>query len=452
MQRQVFLSLSALSLCATVAGAQEGRGDVRIYGPLAGARAFSIERGPRAALGVSTSRSGGMRDTLGLLVSSVTTGGPAEKAGIVEGNRLQSINGVSLRAAREDAEDGLTSELLHRRLTRELGKVKPGDEVTLRVYAEGRARDVRVKTADSEELFETRVGALGERVRRTTAEMRARGDSLRREAENRPSLGVSIGSSGSKRDTLGVLVIGVSEGGPAEKAGLEEGNRIQSIDGVDLRIPPEDVDEGILAGTRARRLSRALQNKKAGDEVELRVYGGGQTRTVRVKTVRSGDLPGRRSMTYIIGDGLTTSPARVVAPRAPFRFDFDDFDFDDLDLRVDTERLRRDLDDVRIELDGARIGEELSRIGPMVRDQLDMIGPEIRWNMDRAMRDLELNLGRGADGLGAGLEGLGRALEDMRFHFDFDVDATPRTRRGRRADAAPAPTPAAVAARKMTSF
>jgi serine protease Do len=449
MKRQLLLSLSALSVGALAAGAQPGRGNVRIYGPLEGARAFSIERGPRAVLGVSTSSSGGIRDTLGLLVSSVTSSGPAEKAGIVEGNRLQSINGVNLRASREDAEDGFTYELLHRRLTRELGKIKPGDEVTLRVYADGRTREVRVKTADSEDLFERQIGAVGERVRRTTAEMRARSDSLRREAENRPSLGVSIGSSGSKRDTLGVLVIGVNEGGPAEKAGVEEGNRIQSIDGVDLRIPAEDVEEGFLAGTRARRLTRALQSKKAGDEVELRIYGGGQTRTVRVKTVRSGDLPGRRSMTYIIGDSYTPSPARVVAPRAPFRFDFDEFD-----LRVDTDRLRRDLDDVRIELDGARLGEELSRIGPMLRETLETIGPDIRWNMDRAMRDLELDLGAGVDGLGLGLEGLGRALEEMRFNFDFDVDATPRPRRGRRAESAPSttPTPAAVSARKVTSF
>src|SRR4030095_9558495 len=57
----------------------------------------------RAAIAISTS-SGGKRDTLGLLVSSVTVGGPADKAGIEEGNRIASINGVSLRLS--VAEDG----------------------------------------------------------------------------------------------------------------------------------------------------------------------------------------------------------------------------------------------------------------------------------------------------------------------------------------------------------
>ena len=53
---------------------------------------------PRAALGINTSSTGTLRDTLGLLVSSVMRGGPAEKAGLEEGNRIASINGVNLRS------------------------------------------------------------------------------------------------------------------------------------------------------------------------------------------------------------------------------------------------------------------------------------------------------------------------------------------------------------------
>ena len=41
-------------------------------------------------------------------------------------------------------------------------------------------------------------------------------------------LGVSTGSSG-KRDTLGLFIESITEGSPADKAGLEEGNRIASI-------------------------------------------------------------------------------------------------------------------------------------------------------------------------------------------------------------------------------
>ena len=61
---------------------------------------------PRAVIGVihdaarSTSR-----DTLGVLVSTVRAGSPAEKAGIEEGNRIASINGVSLKLAAADIGD-----------------------------------------------------------------------------------------------------------------------------------------------------------------------------------------------------------------------------------------------------------------------------------------------------------------------------------------------------------
>jgi S1-C subfamily serine protease len=105
----------------------------------------------RAILGISTS-SGGRRDTLGLLVTSVTVGSPAEKAGIEEGNRLQSINGVNLRLSRDDADDDYMQGVNQNRLTREMRKVKAGDEVTVEIYGGGRSRSVKVKTVAAEEL------------------------------------------------------------------------------------------------------------------------------------------------------------------------------------------------------------------------------------------------------------------------------------------------------------
>lgn len=387
--------------------------------------------------------SNGLRDTLGLLVSSVTPGGPAEKAGIEEGNRLQSINSVSLRAPKEDVEDWGSHGFLQRRLTRELEKVKPGDEVSLRVYGGGRTREVKVKTADAEELYERRATAAGRR-----GDLRAMGDSMRKAAEERASLGISIGSSGSLRDTLGLLVMSLTESGPAEKAGIEEGTRIQSIDGIDLRVPRDDAEDGVIANTRSRRLTRALQAKKAGDEVELRLYSGGQTRTVRVKTVRAADLP--RGGRFFFERGMAPMPPmplmmprRPMPPRAPgggFGFQFDD---DDIVIH------NVDPDGIHIEVDGERIGRELRRIGPEIRARMREIGPEVRYNVQRAMRELEYGLGAGLDGLGEGLEEVGRALENLRFDVDVDVDTS-----GRRETRtlAPARTPAPIVRSNVTSF
>jgi S1-C subfamily serine protease len=100
----------------------------------------------RAALGVQVSGTGSARDTLGLFVTSVNSKGPAENAGIVEGDRLVSINGVDLRVPAADIEDGYASGLPARRLQREVSKLTPGTRVNLRVYSGGRIRDVQVTT------------------------------------------------------------------------------------------------------------------------------------------------------------------------------------------------------------------------------------------------------------------------------------------------------------------
>src|SRR4030095_11945555 len=153
-------------------------GVVQAQGP---ARTYSYDSRyddrDRAAIGISTS-SGGKRDTLGLLVSSVTVGGPADKGGIEEGTRIASINGVSLRLSAADAGEGDMDGIANRRLIRELEKVKPGADVDLRVWAGGQTKAVKVKTV----AFE----ALPSRAR-----------SVRRELDERPVVGLSLSATGS---------------------------------------------------------------------------------------------------------------------------------------------------------------------------------------------------------------------------------------------------------------
>ena len=315
------LAVGAATSVPAVAHAQ----DVRVYSTPAPARAFSYAFGDdenRAVIGVSTS-TGSKRDTLGVLVTAVTAGGPAERAGIEEGNRIAAINGVNLRLAPVDTGDWEMSSAMSRRLTRELGKVKPGDEVELRVYAGGQTRSVRVKTVAADSLY--------------PSSRRARSD-----RSERAALGVSLGGGGSKRDTLGVLVLGLDDDGPAAKAGLEEGNRIAAINGVDLRVSREDAGDGMIANVKASRLHRELEKVKAGDEVSLRVYSGaGRFRDVRVKTVPMSDLPRRRAMFF--GGSMAPMP-----PMPP--------------MDADIQR--------RIELEMERAGRALQRVAPRVAPRI----------------------------------------------------------------------------------
>lgn len=237
------------------------------------AYAFVMDDRDRPRLGISTDASG-VRDTLGLLVTDVTADGPAAKAGIEEGDRIQSVNGVNLRLSREDAGEEDMEGIATRRLIRTLGKAKIGDEVDLRVWSNGSVKSVNVKTVSVEELEKRNVERFQTHF----------------EGEDRASLGIGLGSMGSRRDTLGVLITSVVTDGPAEKAGLIEGDRIQSINGVDLRVPAEDAGDMGMSSSRWRRLTRELDKVKAGDEVELRVYSSGASKSVRIKTVKASEL------------------------------------------------------------------------------------------------------------------------------------------------------------------
>lgn len=307
----------------------------------------------RAALGVGTSTTGTLRDTLGLLVTSVTKGSPAEKAGLEEGNRLAAINGVSLRANAADVEDSDMSSALTRRLTRELAKAKPGDEVELRVYRDGRTQAIKVKTADSDSLF-----------RRTAMSLLTR-----TERDNRPVLGFGIGSSGSRRDTLGVLVMSVTDSSPASKAGIEEGNRIAAINGVNLRVAREDAGDRYLGDAKAQRLQREISQLKPGDNVTLKVYSDGRFRDVTMKVARAGDLPkGRGAMMYIGGDGAGFGVMAPMPPMPPMP------SMEDMRVELGPE-FRRSMDEVRSQL--REIRPQLERIGPRVQMELDNIRPQL---------------------------------------------------------------------------
>jgi len=300
MHSRLLLAFALTAAVALPADAQE----TRVYRaePGAMARAFSYgfeEDYDRAVIGVTTS-SGSARDTLGVLIGSIQAGGPAEKAGLEEGNRIASINGVNLRLSSADIGDWDMSGIMARRFTREMSKLKAGDEVDLRVYSNGQFRNVKFKTVAYEDLYRT-----------------SRSRVTRIDDEDRPVIGVQLGSSGSKRDTLGVLITWLNDNGPAAKAGLEEGNRIQAIGSVDLRVNRDDAGDAMLASVKVSRLQRELAKLRPGDEVELKVYSDGRVRTVKVKTTSAYDLnrENRRNRTGSITiDGLNFGPRALTIP------------------------------------------------------------------------------------------------------------------------------------------
>ena len=386
-----FTPLLALAAAAgTLSTSASAQDEVRVRAAAPRAYAFSTdEPSHRAALGVGTTATGTLRDTLGLMITSITKGSPAEKAGLEEGNRLAAINGVSLRVNAADVEDGEMSNALTRRLTRELSKAKPGDDVELKVYRDGHTQTLKVKTADSDTLF-----------RRTEYTRLTKED-----RENRPALGFSIGSTGSRRDTLGVLVMSVADSTPAAKAGIEEGNRIAAINNVNLKVAREDAGDRMLGNTKAQRLQREISALKPGENVTLKIYSNGKFHDVTLKVARAGDLPRGSNSMMFMGDGfgmVTAMPAMPalppmprIAPMAPMRgvrVQRDNEMRDNLDdLRFQLETLRPQLDEIgpRVQLELDRVRPQLEEIGPRLREQLQEIAPRLRMQLDEAGPQLE---------------------------------------------------------------
>jgi len=369
----------------------------------------------RAAIGISTS-SGGMRDTLGLLVSSVTAGGPADKAGIEEGNRLVSINGVNLRLSAADAREGDMDGIVNRRLIRELERIKAGDDVDLRVWTGGQTKAVKVKTVAVEDL---------------PSRMRT----ARRELEDRPALGLSLSATGSRRDTLGMLVVRVTTDGPAEKAGIIEGDRVSAINGVGLRVAAEDAGDGYMSSARMNRYRRELTKTSVGEDVELRVLSNGQSKTIRIKPVRAGDLPRDRGSVMIIGDGavsigdmfpalpaIAIPPIAPMAPRAPRVFEFDGNFDDGVRIQLDPR--------ARIEIE--RGAQDAARRAREMMEQLE----RYRYDIDR----------RADDNSGATIAPAPRARPSGRIAAAQGIGAGVGYGYGSAVEAAPVPpTPEAIA-------
>ena len=144
------------SACTTYPG---GRVECRVYKvrPDSAFRKMSFRMdsvmAKRAALGVEVRATGSKRDTLGIFVDAVTPKGPAESAGIVEGDRIAAINGVDLRTAAADTEDSYIDGIAAHRLAREVQKLAPGSRLSLRVYSGGRFRDVQVTAGRASEVM-----------------------------------------------------------------------------------------------------------------------------------------------------------------------------------------------------------------------------------------------------------------------------------------------------------
>jgi len=175
----------------------------------------------------------------GAVIVEVLPGTPAEAAGLQEGQMILAVDGTEL-GERHDLADLI-------------GDYDPGDRVTLTLAWPGQEPDeVRVRLGGHPD--DSRRAYLGIRFSSPVSIERSGTRMLPHEDWIRPECPFVIPDSGHLE---GVFIMEVTEGTPAESAGLQAGDLILAVDG-------EEIDE-------PKGLKEAIAIYEPGDRVTLTV-------------------------------------------------------------------------------------------------------------------------------------------------------------------------------------
>jgi Do/DeqQ family serine protease len=179
----------------------------------------------------------GLKETRGVVINSVTPGGPADKAGLKQGDVILQLNGKDVNDANV--------------LRNTIAATAPGTEVTLTLLRNGSEQTMRVRLGE----LTPEVAASGNNRGGETGASRLGITAQPVTPDVARQLGIPSG-------TRGLVVASVDPGGPAALAGIQEGDVIQQVN----RQPVNSVSD----------MQNALA--KSGDRPPLLLINrGGQT-------------------------------------------------------------------------------------------------------------------------------------------------------------------------------
>ncbi|RTL47287.1 MAG: PDZ domain-containing protein [Sphingobacteriales bacterium] len=236
-------------------GPNSPRGGVQFFRRMGPVNAHLVNK---AQLGVITQKA---ENETGAAVKEVKTGTPAEKAGLQPGDIIQKINNNPI----QNSED----------LYKAIGQFKPGDTVTISYVRNGVSKTTQAVlqknqiTANEnqwgEGTFNFQMPPIPEVPEFNFRNM-----------NKKPMLGVQIEEM---ENNAGVKINSVNPNSPAEKAGIEKGDVVTTIDGNTVKSI-EDIKQ-------------VMNSKKEGDAVSLTYLRDGKkhnTTIVFPKTIKKATL------------------------------------------------------------------------------------------------------------------------------------------------------------------
>ena len=196
----------------------------------------------------------GMSDPTGTLVTAVQPNGPAAKAAMQQGDVILSFNGQDVAETRE--------------LPKIVAGTPAGKPVDVIVWRDGARKTLRVTVAQMKD--KEQVASAGD----TTPDGQIEGSANRTLGVQLSALTPDIRQQlGLGDDVTGVVVMDVTDGGPAAKQGVRQGDIIEQVAHSKVSDPSQ-VDKAVQQALAAKKSAVLLLINRQGDEVFLAVKVG----------------------------------------------------------------------------------------------------------------------------------------------------------------------------------
>jgi serine protease Do len=218
-----------------------------------------------------------LNETKGFLVTDITSGSPADKAGIHGGDVLTDLNGTEVELGGDviTGIDNTTVRKIDDILSHLETQKQVGDTTKLTINRDGKLQEVNVILSDRS------LSQAGQQSKQLQSSQ---------QQQQKPSLGVSgvnikpeIAKAMNLTQTSGFLVVDIIAQGPADKAGLRGGFAISNINGTEVELGG-DVITGI-DNTTVRKIDDILSyldTKNVGDMVILKVLRDNKAEDIAV--------------------------------------------------------------------------------------------------------------------------------------------------------------------------